>query len=55
MAECPLPKPNTRVRFPSPAPNEKDAFGHLFLFNANVVLISATDAVYLQISLEGSV
>ena len=20
MAECPLPKPNTRVRFPSPAP-----------------------------------
>ena len=23
MAECPLPKPNTRVRFPSPAPKEE--------------------------------
>ena len=23
MAECPLPKPNTRVRFPSPAPIRK--------------------------------
>ena len=23
MAECPLPKPNTRVRFPSSAPKEK--------------------------------
>ena len=23
MAECPLPKPNTRVRFPSPAPKRK--------------------------------
>ena len=22
MAECPLPKPNTRVRFPSPAPKQ---------------------------------
>ena len=27
MAECPLPKPNTRVRFPSSAPNTK---GHHF-------------------------
>ena len=25
MAECPLPKPNTRVRFPSSAPITKGA------------------------------
>ncbi len=33
MAECPLPKPNTRVRFPSPAPKRNPhatAWGFLF-------------------------
>ena len=28
MAECQLPKLNTRVRFPSPAPAQKRPFGH---------------------------
>ncbi len=32
MAECPLPKPNTRVRFPSPAPKGKMPLWHLFFF-----------------------
>ena len=34
MAECPLPKPNTRVRFPSSAPNEKTAIKAVFSFGA---------------------
>ena len=32
MAECPLPKPNTRVRFPSPAPKKERLHLELFFF-----------------------
>ena len=32
MAECPLPKPNTRVRFPSSAPKKKRASKRLSSF-----------------------
>ncbi len=32
MAECPLPKPNTRVRFPSSAPIQKPPFSGWLLY-----------------------
>ena len=36
MAECPLPKPNTRVRFPSPAPKKDSGLDTILsLFQLN--------------------
>ena len=34
MAECPLPKPNTRVRFPSSAPEKNRCISHRFFLSA---------------------
>ena len=44
MAECQLPKLNTRVRFPSPAPAQKRPFGHEARLPAG--LLSRTGRVF---------
>ena len=45
MAECPLPKPNTRVRFPSPAPKALTQRREGFFEQVTVLRIRARPAL----------